>query len=437
MTSFPLLRSTRPVPVELRRNFVNLYLDIVWYGVLSGSTIAFLAVYAARLGATPLQLGLLTAGPAVVNLVVTMPAGRWLEERPIGPAVFWAAVLHRCFYLLYILLPWFLAPKLELWVIIVITLVMSIPGTALAVGFNALFAEAVPPVWRGHVVGVRNALLAVAFIITSLTCGYILNHLPLPAGYQVVFAIGFAGAAMSSFHLALIRPAGGAGMRLGVRTFIGDLAAPGRVRAGADAARLDVGLRAFVRTGGQNLLRIDLMRGSFGALIAVLFAFHFAQFLAIPLFPLVWVNKLGFSDGVIATGQASFYVAVFLGGLLFARISDGLGYRRVIAIGIGFLACYPAITAIMREPWTLMVVSLLGGFGWIMVSGGIGNYLLEKAPVDDRPAHLAWYNLALNGGILLGSLAGPVLASMVGVTVALLIGAAARLASAVLVWRYG
>lgn len=437
MTSFPLLRSARPVPVELRRNFVNLYLDIIWYGVLSGSTIAFLAVYAARLGATPLQLGLLTAGPAVVNLMVTMPVGRWLETRPIGPAVFWASVLHRCFYLLFILLPWFLAPRVELWAIIGITLVMSVPGTALAVGFNALFAEAVPPEWRGHVVGVRNALLAVAFIATSLVCGFILNHLPFPAGYQVVFAIGFVGAAMSSLHLALIRPAGGTSMSLGIRTFIGDLASPGRMRAGADAARLDIGLRAFVRTGGHNLLRVDLIRGPFGALIGVLFAFHFAQFLAIPLFPLVWVNKLGFSDGVIAWGQASFYVAVFLGGLLFARISDFLGYRRVIAIGIGFLSSYPAITAIMREPWTLMVVSLLGGFGWIMVSGGIGNYLLEIAPVNDRPAHLAWYNLALNGGILLGSLVGPALASVVGVTVALLIGGVARLVTAVLVWRFG
>ncbi len=431
------MRTGRPVPRELRRNFINLYLDIIWYGVLSASTIAFLAVYATRLGATPLQLGLLTAGPAVVNLVVTMPVGRWLETRPVGPAVFWSSVLHRFFYLFFILLPWFLAPPTELWAIIAITLVMSIPGTALAVGFNALFAEAVPPEWRGHVVGIRNALLAVAFIITSLACGYILNHLPFPTGYQVVFAIGFVGAAMSSLHVGLVRPAGGAGMRLGIRTFIGDLASPGRMRSGADAVRLDVGLRAFARSGGKNLLRMDLLRGSFGALIGVLFAFHFAQFLAIPLFPLVWVNKLGFTDGVIAWGQASFYVAVFLGGLLFARISGGLGYRRVIAVGIGFLSCYPAITAIMQEPWTLMVVSLLGGFGWIMVSGGIGNYLLEKAPVNDRPAHLAWYNIALNGGILLGSLVGPVLAGVVGVTVALLIAAAARLASAVLVWRYG
>ncbi|MCB0222405.1 MAG: MFS transporter, partial [Anaerolineae bacterium] len=199
-------RSARAVPRQYHTNFHHLYLDIAWFGLLNGSAIAFVAVYAARLGATPLQLGLITAGPAMVNLAFTLPAGRWLEGRALGKAVFWTSVFNRMFYLLWAFLPIFLLPQGQIWMLIGLTLLMSIPGTALAVGFNALFAEAVPLEWRGHVAGIRNALLAVSLILTSLLCGLILNYLPFPLGYQVVFALGFLGAALSSFHLWFVRP---------------------------------------------------------------------------------------------------------------------------------------------------------------------------------------------------------------------------------------
>ena len=189
--SFRALRGdTRTVPVELRSNFRHLYLDILWYGVLAGSAISFLTVYATRIGADSFQIGFLAAGPAVINLVFTLPTGRWLESRPIGPAVFWSSVFHRFFYLIWVVIPWLLLPHVQLWLYIAITLMMTIPGTVLAVGFNALFADAVPAEWRGHVTGVRNAVLSVAFIVASLVSGVILERLPFPTGYQIVFAIG-------------------------------------------------------------------------------------------------------------------------------------------------------------------------------------------------------------------------------------------------------
>ena len=47
---------------------------LVWRTVWQ--TLAFVAIYAARLGATGFQISLLTAGPAVVNLFFSLPAGR-------------------------------------------------------------------------------------------------------------------------------------------------------------------------------------------------------------------------------------------------------------------------------------------------------------------------------------------------------------------------
>ena len=69
------------VPPELKQRFHHLYGDIGWYGLVAGTTIAFLAVYAARIGASAFQIGMITAGPAMVNLIFTT-AGRSLAAKP-------------------------------------------------------------------------------------------------------------------------------------------------------------------------------------------------------------------------------------------------------------------------------------------------------------------------------------------------------------------
>lgn len=429
-------RSARAVPRQYHANFHHLYLDIAWFGLLNGSAIAFVAVYAARLGATPIQLGLITAGPAMVNLAFTLPAGRWLEGRSLGKAVFWTSVLNRIFYLLWAFLPFFLWPQDQIWILIGLTLLMSIPGTALAVGFNALFAEAVPPEWRGHVAGIRNALLAVSLIVTSFLCGLILNYLPFPLGYQVVFALGFLGAALSSFHLWFVRPLPGSKTPSPTDRAIGDFARPGSIRTLGDGSRASVGLRYLIQ-GTQRLLRIDIIVGPFGSIVMVLFAFHLAQYLAIPLFPIYYVDKLHLTDFEISLGTVLFYVMVLLGSTQLATLVDKLSNQRVMAIGVILLSGYPALLALSHGVGGYYVASVVGGLAWGLVNGALGNYVLDRAPRHDRPACLAWYNLAFNGAILLASLTGPLLADAIGISAALLLIALWRFLAALSIWRWG
>jgi MFS family permease len=152
------------IPLEYRSNFYHLYLDIAWFGVLSGASINFLNVYATRLGASGLQIGLLAAMSGVVNLFLALPASRWLERRHTGRAVFWSSVWFRLGYALWIPLPWFLDEQAQIWALIILTFLMAIPLTPLGVGFNALFAEAVPNEYRAHVAGYRNVTFAIAFM---------------------------------------------------------------------------------------------------------------------------------------------------------------------------------------------------------------------------------------------------------------------------------
>ena len=89
------------------RNLRNLYLDTVWFGVLSGLVATYVAVFALRLGATTSQIGWLTALPALVNVVWLIPAARLIERqrRPM-PIILATGVLQRLGYLALMMRLW-------------------------------------------------------------------------------------------------------------------------------------------------------------------------------------------------------------------------------------------------------------------------------------------------------------------------------------------
>ena len=195
-------------------------------------------------------------------------------------------------------------------------------------------------------------------------------------------------------------------------------------------------LRVLLRRERLNLLRREVLGRPFARLVAVLFAFHLTLNLAIPLFPLHWVNHIHLSDQEIGLGTAVFYVFVFLGSIQLARLSRRLGNQRVTAAGAILMSTYPAFMALSRGLGLFLVGSAAGGLGWSLFTGAMTNYLLEKMPEDHRPTYLAWYNLALSAALLLGSLTGPLVADLTGVPIALALFAVLRFAAALGILRW-
>ena len=424
----------RPVPAEHRRNFNHLILDIAWFGVLNGSAIAFVAVYATRLGASAFQLSLLNATPAVVNLMFALPAGRWLQDQPISRATFYSSLLHRWFYLLWIFLPFFFAPLDQVWLLVLLTVLMSIPGTALAIGFNGLFAATVPPEWRAQIVGVRNAAYALTSIVVTLISGYLLDATAFPLGYQLVFLIGFIGVAMSSLHLWFVRPAD-EHRKPGNGKSIGDWAQPGAMSMW-QGLRTTVGLRFLLREKPLNSRWFNPLKDlTYRKVLLLVFAVHLTLFLAVPLFPIYLVREMGLSDQIIGLGNSIFYVALFLGSTRLDMATRRLGNKRTMALGVIVISFYPALLSQADGATLFLIASIMGGAGWALTGGAVGNFVLEKTPDDSRPAYLAWYNMSLQAGILLGSLIAPVLAGWWGLTIGLAFAAACRFVTGLAIWR--
>src|SRR5215213_1036763 len=117
------------IPNEYRSNFLHLYLDIGWFGILSGSAINFLNIYATRIGATGFQIGMIGAMSAIVNLFLAIPTGRWLQTQNTGKAIFWSSVYYRIGFVAFIFLPMLSNQMGQIWAIIIITFLMAIPLT--------------------------------------------------------------------------------------------------------------------------------------------------------------------------------------------------------------------------------------------------------------------------------------------------------------------
>ena len=410
------------IPAQYRSNFIHLFLDIGWFGILSGSSVNFINVYAARIGATGFQIGLMGAMAAFINLIIAIPAGQWLEKRPIGKAVFWTSVLYRVGFLAWVFLPWAFATnhKVEIWALIIINLLMGIPLTALGLGFNVLFAASVPGEWRAYVAGTRNVVLSVAFMASSLVSGYILERVSFPLGYQIIFMIGCIGAGMSSFHLYFIKP------------LAGDSQPEPTPRSrdsvsGAGSARKRIG----------ESLRLELLKTRYRVVLLVMLGFHLAQYLAIPIFPLYFVNELHLTDEHIGIGTALFYLTVLLGSTQLSRIVTRLGHKTVTGLGVVGLGLYPIFLSLSHTPLHFYAVSFIGGFSWSLVGGAYANYLLENIPKNDMPAHLAWYTVVLNLCVLTASLLGPVIADQIGLATALLLFGLLRVVAGAALLKWG
>ncbi len=407
------------IPAEYHANFRHLYFDMAGFGILSGSVINFLNIYATRLGATSLQIGLIGAMSAVVNLFLAIPAGRWLSKRNTSQAIFRTSVYYRIGFLFFIFIPQLFTDAQQIVAIILITFLMAIPLTPMGVGFNALFAEAVPDNYRAHVAGTRNIVLAVTYILTSLISGFVLDKVAFPIGYQLVFGIGVFGAALSSYHLYFVRP-------------IQD-----ETPAPQIAPQPESDKKASPSRKITAALRMDILSTPFNKVLLALLAFHLTHSLTLPVYPLYNVRVLNLNDNNLGISQALYYLTMLVGSMQFRRMVGRFGHKKVTGFGVIGMSLYPFLLAFTTQLWQFYAIALIGGVTWAWTNGAYANYLLERIPPNDRPSHLAWYTIILNIAILAGSLGGSAIADAAGLVNALLLFGTLRVLAGLYILKWG
>jgi len=188
------------------RNARFLILEMFWASMLA-SAATFTAAFALRLGATNSEIGLLTSIPALMAVLVSLPAGRFLNKKSRRkPWILGSLVLYRSVFLIIALLPFFHMPDKTL-AVVVIGLIVTFSSLAhvFNVGFIPMLSDVVPEGKRAGVFSARNIIYNISLSICGFLFGLWLEKRIFPANYQILYAFGFVTSLLSFYYLLKVQ----------------------------------------------------------------------------------------------------------------------------------------------------------------------------------------------------------------------------------------
>jgi MFS family permease len=386
-----------------KQNILNLYVEVSAFGVVNGIVMTFLAVYALRLGATEEQVGLITALPALTYVLWFIPAGRLVESRRnIKAAGLVGIFLSRIQYALLALLP-FLPGDIRVPGLLAIIMLAGIPLCVANVAITSIMADIIPPAERPRVMSNRSILVSITTALSAFFGGRLLEMLPLPLNYQVLFFIAFICGLISVFFLSrLVVPQ--------VETVTSFSLQP----------------RQFAE---QVREIVSTVRGSRDFMLFTLAAFvlHWGFVYAWPLFSLWLVNGLRASDGLIGMISTINMICLVVSNRLWAGVAERKGNRFVLLAGFAMLTVMPILYYVAPRAEVIILVEMWGGVASAAFNLGLFNTLLEVSPVTRRPAYIAFYSAAINLPLFIAPLiATGIAAPALGVHTALGFGSVLR-----------
>lgn len=385
-----------------RSNYRNLVLDIAWFGLALAATTRFMQFFAIRMGATPMELGLLTAIPAAVLILSTSLSHAWRQRcRDTVQSIWLPGIVFRLVFLLPVFAPFFPEGLRVPWIIASATLPAIAQGLS-GVLFVVMMRETIYAERLGPLLAHRALAMNITITIGALAFGLLLEALPFPLNYQIMFAVAFLFAMVSQIYLYRLRTL-----------------APVETHPPKAPARP---LRELLREPG------------FQSVAFVTMITHLAYFMVFAVVPLRLERDLGATEGFIAL----FGVAELLAGALVTfvvhRVVRRIGYRTLIAWGLVGLALAALIIALSPVLWLTLVGAALTGSSWTAVALiGIFGFYVEHTRADDLQASRVFHQLTFLATFI-GPLVGTLLVSGgLSIVTVLLLSVAVRLLGAYLV----
>ncbi|MGC8780326.1 MAG: MFS transporter [Anaerolineae bacterium] len=397
-------------PNDAERNARLLEIEVFWAAFLSAAA-AFNAAYALRLGATNAQIGLLSSIPALITLLITIPAGQFLNRRGRRmPWVIGSLALARLGYLAVALIPFLNRP--DAGTLVVWTLIgLAAPAAFFGVGWNSMLADVVPEAKRARLFAVRNIVLAIVVTAGTFVAGRWLNATHPPLNYQVVYLVGFFGAVLSTLYIMQMR------------------VPDSPVTA---AATSSLSPRALW-VGGREAFR---RQPDFTRIVLNTLAHGIGLWMVGPVYVLYYVRQLGASDGWIGTNAMVANLTPILGYYFWQRMIARRGENWVLRLTISLIGLYPILVGLTPN---LTIILLWTGLQGLIAPGiNLGHFplLLKICPAESRPLHIGIYTTIMNIGAFVMPLVGVAQTEWVGYRPVLIAGGVlCLLGSSLFRWR--
>jgi MFS family permease len=406
------LRWLRPQGLPLEdRNIAYFTIDTALQGLMMGGVFSFISVFLVRLGASKLQVSLLTSLPAIVMMVTSIPSGQFVQrQKDLVRFTNVVRVFHRGSILLVALLP-FLVYEALIPVVIVLWSLKAISNALLEASWMSVVAELIPPRRRARVNGMRWAILSVVTAASTAGFGYLLDQLPFPLGYQVVFLISFVG--------------GSAGMVFWSKLQIPENTLGGRGENSIEGQGIGKQIRAHWRSlQVPAFVRYELATS----------VMRLGLNMPTALYSIFWIRELGASDLWIGWLTTTSRLATIVGYFLWGRIVTRRGHFKPLLICTVGMGAYPVLMAWVPDQVWLPFVSLVQGFFMTGVNLAVFDTLLDVCPPDRRPSFMAVNTMLASGAIFVAPLLGSALADWASVRGVFYLAGGVHLIAMVLFW---
>jgi len=379
-----------------RRNARYLEIEVFWAAFLSAAA-SFNAAFALRLGATNQEIGLLSSIPALLAIVVTIPAGEFFRRQSRRmPYINWSLFIHRLGFLLAVFIP--LAPGLPrgtllIWLLIVFTA----PAHFFGVGWNSMLADVIPETERAGVFATRNTLAAIVMTGGIFAAGWWLERAAFPVNYQVMYLVGVVGALLSSYYILKVQAPDSIVPKTSSQTV-----SLGALWSGAR--------KAFTEHKDFTRIVVNTLLHGMGL------------WMVGPLYVLYFVRQLGAAEGWLGLNGTVGNLAPILGYVLWRRAIQRWGENRVLKWTITVVGFYPLLVALSPNLMVILVWTALNGLIAPGVNLGHFPMLLKICPAEERPLYIGLYTTIMNIGAFIMPLIGVAVAERVGIVPVLAAG---------------
>jgi MFS family permease len=384
-----------------RKNFRYVQIDAIAIGLTSAAA-PFLPVFLTRLGASNLQIGLLTSLPGFTGLLLAVFIGRFLQNRRnIVPWFSASRLLVVSAYAATGLAPFFVPKDYLILTILAIWALATIPQTALAVCFSVVMNAVAGPEHRFDLMSRRWSILGLTNSITVAIAGQILELFNFPVNYQVIF-LGLSIGGLLSFYYS---------SRIALPDSPPPPPLPGRT------LRQRVSEYFKLVLAHRDFINFSLRR----------FVFQFGMLLATPLLPIYYVRQVQASDAWIGYFSTAQTATLLIGYFLWPRQSRKRGSRFVILCSTLGLSLYPALVAATQTEALIALLAALSGIFQAGLELVFFDELMKTVPVEYSATFVSLAQSMTYLATVLAPLAGTWLSEHVGLSGGLMISSLIRL----------
>jgi len=347
---------------------------------------SYISPFVIALGASNAEIGLLSSLPWIISPLAQLKGAKLIEkEKRKSVIIKYVSIKSIMWFTLFLtaIFSYFYIPSELPLITITLYLLLVFVGALAIPGWFSWMGDIIPAESRGRYFSKRNRVVGMTSLTSMLISSFLLDYFKTKGLVFVGFAILFFTATMArAYSVHLFKKQYEPKIKF---------------------------TKGYYFSFFSFLKRIH--KDNFGRFTLFIASMKLAVFIASPFFAVYMLRDLGLSYIWFTLITISTIIFTLLSYNLWGRFSDKYGNKELLKIGSVLIPLAPILWTFSANPYYLIFVpQLIAGIGWAAFTLGANNFIYDISTPERRAITLAYHNLVLGMGVLIGGFIGSILA---------------------------